>query len=401
MGFDEQKQLWWIPSGGFYKVNLVDYKDTRPNIPLNNVAFKGVLRPEQVIIQDKMLKNGKLYSGLIQAKCGFGKTFLGSSLIGSYGHSALVLTHTKLLQDQWLEHCNKFIEGSTIGEIGGGIYRPAPITVGLYLSVGNHLEELMNQFSVVIVDECHKAPARIFSSVVNGLNAKVKIGLSATPRRKDGWHELLPDFFGPNHVIADNPGATMPIKKVYIIQTPIHLNIKNPIKDWVRCVSYLAQNEDYIKYITKWTTKKIAEKRCVLLVNERLEALRRFNLTIPKSKLLIGETPDAEREHILTNAGNDIDAILSNKIFYEGVSCNRLDTLGLTSPTNNPITLEQILGRIQRLHPDKQEPEVLDFWYKGFVVQRTQFNRQYWYAKEGIPFEVINDDEFNSKPHSK
>ena len=28
MGFDEAKQLWWIPVGGFHKINLVDYKDT-------------------------------------------------------------------------------------------------------------------------------------------------------------------------------------------------------------------------------------------------------------------------------------------------------------------------------------------------------------------------------------
>ena len=145
MGFDEAKQLWWIPVGGFHKINLVDYKDTRPNIPLNNVSFTGELRPEQHIIQNKMLQNGKLFSGIIQAKCGFGKTFLGSSLIGSYGHTALVLTHSKLLQNQWLEHCNKFISGTTIGHIGDGFYRPAPITVGLYLSVLNHLEELKEQ----------------------------------------------------------------------------------------------------------------------------------------------------------------------------------------------------------------------------------------------------------------
>ena len=401
MGFDEAKQLWWIPVGGFHKVKLVDFKDTRPNIPLNNVSFTGELRPEQHIIQDKMLQNGKLFSGIIQAKCGFGKTFLGSSLIGSYGHTALVLTHTKLLQEQWLEHCNKFIEGITIGNIGGGFYRPAPITVGLYLSVANHLEELREQFSLIIVDEVHRCPARIFSSVVNGLSAKVKIGLSATPRRKDGWHELLPDFFGPNHVVANNAGATMPIKKVYIIQTPINLKITNPIRDWVRCVSGLSKNENYIKTVAKWTNAKIAEKRCVLIVNERLEALRQFNANIPKSRLLIGETSNDDREYILKNAGIDIDAILSNKIFYEGVSCNRLDTLALTSPTNNPITLEQILGRIQRLHPDKQEPEVLDFWYKGFAVQRTQLNRQYWYAKEGIPFEIIHDNEFNTRTDTK
>jgi superfamily II DNA or RNA helicase len=105
---------------------------------------------------------------------------------------------------------------------------------------------------------------------------------------------------------------------------------------------------------------------------------------IPDSKLLIGETPQTERDKILNSAGKEVKAILTTKIFDEGISCHRLDTIFLTCPNNNPIKLEQRVGRIIRLHPDKKDPLIVDFWLKGHIVQAQQSKRVQWYLIKGF-----------------
>ena len=69
--------------------------------------------------------------------------------------------------------------------------------------------------------------------------------------------------------------------------------------------------------------------------------------------------------------------------FDEGISCHRLDTLYLTCPSNNPIKLEQRIGRIIREHPDKQIPMIVDWWLAGGIVARQQTKRLEWYKQRG------------------
>ena len=67
--------------------------------------------------------------------------------------------------------------------------------MGIYKSVYNNLSSLRDSFSLVLVDEAHLCPAELFSTALNNLSAKVKIGITATPKRKDGKHVFLADYF--------------------------------------------------------------------------------------------------------------------------------------------------------------------------------------------------------------
>ena len=85
--------------------------------------------------------------------------------------------------------------------------------------------------------------------------------------------------------------------------------------------------------------------------------LKDLQLLIPQSVCLIGESNESVREDVLQNVGGKYKAVLSTRLFDEGISCHRLDTLYLTCPGNNPIKLEQRIGRIIREHEDKQIKE--------------------------------------------
>jgi superfamily II DNA or RNA helicase len=367
-----------VPSGSWHKLDIETIIDNRYTETKQLWDFNGSLRPKQQEIVDKLLVDGKLYSGLIQAGCGFGKSYVGSYLVGTYKKPTLIICHTKLLAEQWLNLLRDTIDGTEIGFIGDGRESIKPITVGIYKSLISRLEKLDNRFELILVDEAHLCVAEVFSKVVNGINAKVKIALTATPWRKDGLHIALPDYFGPNKLVAKDEDKLIPT--VEILKTAIPFNIINPTRDWTKQLTKLASNKSYLQFIANKAIEKVAVGRCILILGERIEMLKELQKLIPRSILLVGETKN--RDHILENAGKLYDVILSTRIFDEGISCHRLDTLMLTCPGNNPAKLEQRVGRILRTHPDKKFPLIVDIWLAGHIVMGQQNSRKEWYLRQ-------------------
>lgn len=310
-------------------------------------------------------------------------SFLGGYLIANYGKSTIIVCHTKLLAYQWYDLLKQKIIGAEIGFIGDGKESIKPITVAIYKSLTTRMDKIKGKFEVALTDEAHLCVAETFSKVVNGIDAKVKIALTATPVRKDGLHVVFPDYFGPNKVIAKDEGKLQP--EVQIIKTAIPFNVINPQRDWTKQLTKLGTNEQYLKLIATTASDKIAHGRCILILSERIDMLQRLSELIPRSVLLVGSTPAKDRENILEKAGIDYDAILTTKIFDEGISCHRLDTIMLTCPNNNHAKLEQRIGRILRAHKDKKEPLIIDFWLAGHIVMAQQKSRQEWYIKNNYP----------------
>jgi superfamily II DNA or RNA helicase len=241
--------------------------------------------------------------------------------------------------------------------------------------------------STALVGNCHLSPAETFSKVINGINAKTKIGLSATPVRKDGLHVILPDYFGPNKLIAIDDSKLS--ASVQVIQTQVPFRVINPNRDWTKQLTKLAKNTAYLDLIAKTVNDKIAYGRCPLILSERIEMLEELQKRIPASVLLVGSTKNNIREDILKHAGTKYSAVLSTRIFDEGISCHRLDTLILTCPGNNYAKLEQRIGRILRNHPDKKDPLIIDFWLVSPIVFNQQQNRLEWYRKQN--YEILGN----------
>ena len=377
---DEETGEISVPSGAFYKIDFESVVDDRPLFEKSNWAFKGTLKSEQQQVADKIFRDGRLYNGLIKAPCGWGKTFLGCYLIANNGKPTVIVVHTKLLAYQWHEALEALIPDQKIGFIGDGRLEVQNITVAIYKTLINNLDTLKNKFEVVFVDEAHLCPAEMFSRVVNGLSARTKIALSATPTRKDGLHVFLSDFFGPNRVTAIDKARLTPA--VEIIRTDITFRIRNPAKDWALALNQLSQNDQYINLICDVARRKIAQGRCLLIISERIDMLKRINAKLERSEMLVGATKNTERERILKEAGKSVDVILSTKIFDEGISCHRLDTILFTCPQNNYAKLEQRIGRILREHEEKKFPLIVDFWLKSPIVKNMQDKRLQWYKQQ-------------------
>ena len=381
---------WYlVPSNSGFKLQIESIEDQRTKIDIDPpLSFNGKLRPEQLAAIRPFFPNGigqrGLSSGLLQAPCGWGKTFAACNLIAEANLTTIV-AHTKLLFYQWIEELKKLIPNQEIGIIGDGKLSIKPITVAIYKSANNNLDQIKNQFSLVIVDEAHLCPAETFSHTINNLNAKYKIAITATPARKDGHHLVLPDYFGDKTVVARD---SRKLAEGYfeIVKTDKAFIVLNPNRDWTNRLSLLAEDPTYLQLVADKAKEKIAEGRCLLILSERVGMLKDLQKLIPKSRVLIGETPQIERDKILSQVGKEVSAILTTKIFDEGISCHRLDTLFLTCPNNNLIKLEQRVGRIIRIHPEKKNPLIVDFWFNGHIVHAQQNKRVQWYLEKGFKY---------------
>jgi superfamily II DNA or RNA helicase len=85
----------------------------------------------------------------------------------------------------------------TVGLLGGGYHEITPLTVTTYDSAYIHAELYGDRFGLVVYDEVHHLPAPKNSVIPRMLLAPYSLGLTATPERPDGAHDLLPELAGP------------------------------------------------------------------------------------------------------------------------------------------------------------------------------------------------------------
>ena len=65
------------------------------------------------------------------------------------------------------------------------------------LAMKNYPPEIFKEFGLCIVDECHLTSTELYSKAYPKLGCKYKMGLSATPKRKDGLSKVFHWHMGP------------------------------------------------------------------------------------------------------------------------------------------------------------------------------------------------------------
>ena len=301
--YDRESELYTIPSNA-YHTDQRKFTEAQTEF-----TFKGKLRPEQQKVSDAFFKRkGRVTSGLFQAPCGWGKTYVGCNIIARANLPTLIMVHTKLLFKQWQEELQKQLPGIPIGTVGDGEFNLQEITVGIYKSIYNNLALLNNKFSMVMVDEAHLCPAELFSTALNNINCKVKIAVTATPKRKDGKHVVLNDYFTPYKIYAEDL-SKKDSPSVELVKTDIPFNVLDPKRDWSRQLNKLTERNEYINLISEIATQDIANGRCPLILSERVNMLKNLQKAIKGSVLLIGETKEEDRKDILKNTGTKYNAI--------------------------------------------------------------------------------------------
>jgi len=356
----------------------IDYEivDKRVYVPVKFPKFKFTLRPSQKKVYNIVLDNC-----LINANVSWGKTFTAIAIAKKLGQKTLIITHTVNLRDQWVAEIKKTL-GINPGIIGSGkMDINGPIVVGNVQTLRKHIPKLKNKFGTVILDEVHHAPATIFQTSVEGMRARFKIGLSATLRRKDYLHVLIPDYF--SQTVYKVPKENQMKPEVLIMQVPIPFSSNNMIP-WANRVNELVDRPEYLDLVTALADKHADRGHMVLVVSDRVEFLDRCtNRSGDRAVMVYSETKNRDEIHkALENKENDI-LYGSISIYKEGISLNFLSCIVLATPINNDPLLEQLIGRIQRIYPDKLTPLIIDIVLKGATAKKQAMTRAGHYIRHG------------------
>jgi superfamily II DNA or RNA helicase len=134
--------------------------------------------------------------GVVVLPTGTGKTFMAILAIAKAERPALVVTPTIDLLNQWYGELSLAF-GVPIGLMGGGHHDLQPITVTTYDSAYIYVEKWGNRFGLVVFDECHHLPGPTTQVAAVASISPFRLGLTATPERADGLHELYPELVGP------------------------------------------------------------------------------------------------------------------------------------------------------------------------------------------------------------
>ena len=186
----------------------VTVDDQRVSGKTIDVQFRGELRHDQNEAVQTLLQYD---NGVVAATTAFGKTVASIGLIAERKVNTLILVHTQALLQQWKKVLEQFLiineqspeqpvkrgrkkQLSLIGQLGGtkntlsGI---VDIAIMQSLITEHEVKPLVNDYGMIIVDECHHVSAESFERVLKAAHAQYVYGLTATPKRSDGHQPII------------------------------------------------------------------------------------------------------------------------------------------------------------------------------------------------------------------
>jgi superfamily II DNA or RNA helicase len=290
-----------------------------------------------------------------------------------------------MLRDQWIEEVKK-LYGMDCGIIGSGSFDiDHVIVVGNIQTLIKELPNIAKEFGTVIVDECHHVTATTFSSFLDGMYSRYKIGLSGTMNRKDGKHILFKDFFGLQ--LYQPPQENTLVPRVRIVKTGVGLSEGDP---WAVKINKLLYDPDYQELVAIIAAKEIAEGHKVLIIADRVEFLQKVGELIGEECVcIVGETTFEQRVELKRQIEEGEKSCIagSRQIFSEGISVNILSCVILAAPIANDSLLEQIIGRIMRMQEGKLEPLVIDMNFSSPSDKKQNTMRKNFYTRKGWEIE--------------
>lgn len=367
------------------KDQLFNYCKTCPHqCPIYDNRFTGFkINEKQQVIDPKIprpsqsqalsaIKNNIALTGngLIIMPTGTGKTLLSFMISHMSKKSTLFITHTLDLAEQTMD-AYEDIFGVKPGFIGDGKYEINPyFTVAIIDSL--YLKKLYHEwstiFGMVIFDEVHMLPAESCIEVVNSLNIKYKIGLTATPQRSDGRTPVIYGCFG-NIVYrisieeAQKEGSLVPLE-ARVIETDFQSSFSDERlkarKSLLNAAAKEASQDINRNKIIESRVEEICSyNESILMVLQDIDqCLLMYDLLKDrdgvKPEIFVGkigkkQIKRKERKKILERAkSGEINVLLTVQLAGMGLDVPRLQHLIIDRNLTSPATVEQIVGRVVR-----------------------------------------------------
>ncbi|MEZ9446100.1 DEAD/DEAH box helicase [Vibrio splendidus] len=323
---------------------------------------------------------------------GAGKSLVIAELAWLAKGRVLVLAHVKELVEQNHEKYEGYgLKGSIFSAGLGRKETDQQVVFASVQSVVRNLDSFSNQFSLLVIDECHRVPDEKTSSyqkVITHLrenNSGIKVlGLTATPYRLGmGW---LYQYHTRGQVRSEEPRFfrdcifELPIR--YLLDegflTPARM-IDAPVLSYdfsqlkpASTGRYKEAELDMVIEQSKRATPQIVDQ-IIELAKDKL-GIMVFAATVRhaqeilgllpegESSIVIGDTPTLERDQIISDfKERKIKFLVNVSVLTTGFDAPHVDLIAILRPTESISLYQQIVGRGLRLSPGKKECLVLDY----------------------------------------
>jgi superfamily II DNA or RNA helicase len=315
------------------------------------------------------------------AATGLGKTFLAAFDAKNFkAKSLLFIAHREELLKQ-AEDTFKKVFGSRVSTgilAGGKNPGDADFVFATIQSLSQASKHYIvnNLYDYVVIDEFHHVAAPSYQKILNIIQPKFLLGLTATPERRDG-HNVLEIC---NYNIAYEVRLSEAINRGWLV--PFH---------------YFGIADELVDYQTiKWRSGKFISEalETALILEERVDNILKhafekgydgkvratvgfcagvrhakfmadaFNRRGFISEAVVGEITADERRSIykrFADPTNPLEWLFVSDILNEGIDIPEINSILFLRPTESPGLFLQQLGRGLRLHPDTEVLTVLDF----------------------------------------
>lgn len=387
--------------------------DSRPRYKKIAVKFTGELQSSQ---KDAVKNLVKSESGILIAPPGAGKTVIGCALICKRRLPTLVLVHRKQLADQWKQRLLQFTN-LTKKQIGiydiKGEKRKGTVDIGMLQTLAhlNDSNELISQYGLVIVDECHRVPAATFEPVLKRIMARHYLGLTATPYRKDGLDRIITMQCGPVLHTMNESVAQMQIERHVIVrETDFRMVESQGLRSELHEIwQALISDANRIALVASDIVMSLSEGRFPLVLSDRKEHLEAINQHVAQMKdggaatgyVITSANGKKERTRFIESArglhaqGKPAFLLSTGSLIGEGFDLPELCTLVLAMPLSFKGRLVQYAGRLHRESEGKNNVRIYDYVDVNLGLGITMFRKRLaTYRKMGYTIEMPPESKF-------
>ena len=341
-------------------------------------------------------------SGIIVLPCGSGKTVIGLGIIDRVASCTLVITTNNVSVHQWRDEliARTTIAPEAIGEYTGRSKEIKPITITTYQMLTHrrckdepmrNLEVFVERnWGLIVYDEVHLLPAPVFRATT-GIQAKRRLGLTATLVREDGLEEDVFALIGPKRY--DVPWKTLEGRG--FIAEAICTEYRIPLSPGEERAYAHAEKRHRFRVAAENSRKvALAEELIanhaadhVLIIGQFIAQVKQIarHLKLP---LITGQTSHAERERLYADfkAGR-IRALVVSKVANFAVDLPDANVMIEVSGMFGSRQEEaQRLGRI--LRPKRGPAHFYTLVSRGTDEQRFAVNRQLFLVEQGYKYQI-------------
>lgn len=333
-------------------------------------------------------------------------TVMGLYIGNELSQKMLVVVHTEVLLEQWIERIEMFLPDARIGRIQQNKFEieNKDIVIGMLQTIvsRDYTPNDFLSFGTVIFDECHHLGARVFSQCFNKLISKKMIGLTATVNRKDGLTKVFKYFIGDIMYSMKKKLNTHDVKIEgihYYSNSEMHKELFNRRGDlnFPGMLNNIVKIPERNNFIVSKIKNYISEGRKIILLSHRINHLKLLKLMIEKENISSVGLYIGGMKMVTLEQSKKADILLGTyNMVSEGFDDPIRNTLILSTPLSDVV---QSAGRILRKQHELQ-PIILDIIDEFSVFPKQWKKRSTYYKKEKWKFdetEILDGEIINKE----